>query len=57
MYMRPPLLAVLLINSVVCPEVFSVELNGKKRAERIQIPLKLAYALTIHKCQGTCTDS
>lgn len=34
------------------PHDFPLELAGKQVAVRTQYPLRLAYAITIHKCQG-----
>jgi ATP-dependent DNA helicase PIF1 len=38
------------------PHSWSLNEDGKKRAEVIQLPLRLAWAITIHKSQGMSLD-
>ena len=45
------------IKKLIRPESFKVESGGSTIAERIQVPLALAWALTIHKSQGMTLDS
>ncbi len=41
-----------LSTRVITPEVFTVEVGGSIKASRKQVPLALAWALSIHKSQG-----
>jgi hypothetical protein len=41
----------------VAPVDWSVEENGKVRAQISQIPLRLAWAITVHKSQGMSMDA
>ncbi len=41
----------------ILPESWTVEENGKIKAEVTQVPLRLAWAITIHKSQGMSLDS
>lgn len=42
---------------VASPETWTVEENGKAVAKIIQVPLRLAWAITIHKSQGMTLDA
>ena len=42
---------------VAVPETWSVEENGRTLAKIVQIPLRLAWAITIHKSQGMTLDA
>ena len=41
----------------VSPETWAIEEDGKKKASITQIPLRLAWAITIHKSQGMSLDN
>ncbi len=41
----------------ITPDSWAVEENGKIKAEVMQIPLRLAWAITIHKSQGMSMDA
>lgn len=42
---------------ILNPVSWSIEEDGKTKAEIIQIPLRLAWAITIHKSQGMSLDA
>jgi len=44
-------------NIVVAPMDWSLEENGKIKAKITQIPLRLAWAITVHKSQGMSMDA
>lgn len=44
-------------NLVVAPQEWIVEENGKPRAKVAQVPLRLAWAITVHKSQGQSLDA
>ena len=44
-------------RTVVNPEVWAIEEDGKQKASLTQLPLRLAWAITIHKSQGMSLDN
>lgn len=44
-------------NITIAPMDWTVEENGKIRAQITQIPLRLAWAITVHKSQGMSLDA
>lgn len=41
----------------IAPQEWAIEENGKVRAKLSQVPLRLAWAITIHKSQGQSIDA
>ena len=53
-----PIITLLNNKTIVAePATWSVEENGKVRAQIKQIPLRLAWAITVHKSQGMTLDA
>jgi ATP-dependent exoDNAse (exonuclease V) alpha subunit len=54
-----PLVKLLSKNRIIKvePHSWTLSEDGKKRAEVIQLPLRLAWAITIHKSQGMSLDA
>lgn len=44
-------------NLLIAPMDWSIEENGKIKAKITQIPLRLAWAITVHKSQGMSMDA
>jgi len=44
-------------NILISPEIWEIEEDGKTKASITQIPLRLAWAITIHKSQGMSLDN
>ena len=45
------------VERTLCQKEWSIESGGVVQAERKQVPLKLAWALSIHKAQGMSLDT
>ena len=46
-----------IVERLITPEAWSVESGGQTLATRDQVPLKLAWAISIHKSQGMTIPS
>lgn len=45
------------LRVTIAPEVWAIEEDGKIKASLTQLPLRLAWAITIHKSQGMSLDN
>src|SRR5690606_16072494 len=41
----------------IVPQSWKIEEDGKVRAQIVQVPLRLAWAITVHKSQGMSLDA
>eukprot|EP00271_Cylindrocystis_brebissonii_P009916 TRINITY_DN2556_c0_g1_i1.p1 TRINITY_DN2556_c0_g1~~TRINITY_DN2556_c0_g1_i1.p1 ORF type:complete len:578 (-),score=55.00 TRINITY_DN2556_c0_g1_i1:428-2161(-) len=45
------------LDRIIGPDSWTIQEGGREIAKRIQVPLILAWALSVHKCQGMTLDS